>query len=190
MRYAAICTLALTAALGGGPAAAEVPAGQTAPERVAAALTVATATVTAVDKAAREVTLSDADGNSFTLPVGPEVRNFDQVEVGDKLKIQYFERLALSLSPGAGGATARIEKTEVSRADPGQKPHGTITRQVDVIAEVVALDAAARTVTLRGQKGTITLQVADDVDLSKVAVGDSVKARYAETLAISVEGKP
>src|SRR5690349_11511446 len=41
------------------------------------------ATVVAVDKGARLVTLKNKDGKTFPVQCGLEVRNFDQIEVGN-----------------------------------------------------------------------------------------------------------
>ena len=42
---------------------------------------------------------------------------------------------------------------------------------------------------LRGTQRTLTLKVADDVNLDDIKVGDQVVARYTQALAISVEPK-
>ena len=51
-------------------------------------LTTATATVAAIDQTSRNVTLrDDADGSTFSVIAGPEVRNLDQVSAGDHVQI-------------------------------------------------------------------------------------------------------
>ena len=50
-----------------------------------------TATVTAIDKASRKVTLMGRDGIKQTVKVGPEAVNFDQIRVGDRLKLTVAE---------------------------------------------------------------------------------------------------
>ena len=55
-----------------------------------------TATVAAIDKASRKVTLVDAGTESRqTVKVGPEAVNFDQIQVGDQLKITAAEELVV-----------------------------------------------------------------------------------------------
>ncbi|MCW5890193.1 MAG: hypothetical protein KIT14_06535 [bacterium] len=56
-------------------------------------------------------------------------------------------------------------------------------------AEVVAIDQAKRTVTLRGPEGNeATLKVGDEVkNLAQVRKGDQVTAAYYESLAVSVK---
>jgi hypothetical protein len=62
----------------------------------------ASAKVEAVDKATRAVTPSSPTARTRTITAGPEVRNFDQIKVGDTLTIKYLER-----SPSSSRRTAR-----------------------------------------------------------------------------------
>ena len=159
------------------------------PGAAAAALVTLTATVTAVDMDKREVTLKGPEGNEVTLTAGPEVRNLAQVEVGDEVVINYYEALALKLEKGGSGIRETEETVTGTRAPLGEKPAGTIVRAVDAVGTVQAVDREARKVVLRGTQRTLTLKVADDVNLDDIKVGDQVLARYAQALAISVQPK-
>src|SRR5215467_8858262 len=65
-------------------------------------LTHASATVTAIDKSARIVTLQGEDGNKFSVTVPADLKNFDKLKVGDKVDVDYYEGLAVEmLLPGA-----------------------------------------------------------------------------------------
>lgn len=146
----------------------------------------ASATVQSVDVAQRSVSLRRDSGEVVELRVGDEVRNLDQVEPGDRVTVTYAVGLVVALSP-PGAPPVRVEDVEVARAAPGQRPGGVARRMVAVTATVVAVDAQARRVTLAGPRQTVTLAVADDIDLARVEVGDSVGAVYEESLAIRVE---
>jgi len=50
-------------------------------------VTVAVAKVSAVDASARTVTLVGPDGTWSAIKVGPEVKNFPQIQVGDDVKL-------------------------------------------------------------------------------------------------------
>jgi hypothetical protein len=145
-----------------------------------------TATVDAVDRAKRTVTLKAADGRTVTLQAPPEARNFDQLEVGDKVGAEYIEAIAIfvrkSDAPPAAGQT-----TKVSVAPKGEKPVATVVETVELTARVEAIDAAARTVTLRGPEGRVrTIKVDDRVQrLEEVKPGDEVVVRHTEALAIA-----
>lgn len=166
------------------PAFAEKPGAMVSEERTASA------TVAAVNQETREVTLQTADGGSLTFKAGPEVRNFAQVHVGDKVTATTYQELAIFVTPP--GETPSASESEVlSRAALGQKPAGNYSRTVDISATVEALDLKNRKVTLRGPKGnTVTLDVGEQVKrLDKVKVGDIVAAEYTEVVEISVSKK-
>ena len=147
----------------------------------------ATATVTAIDAATREVTLKGPQGREMTITAGPEVKNFAQIKVGDQVKVKYVEALTLELKKGSTAPVARTDTAAAGAAKPGERPAGAVGRQVTVMAEVVALDPAKQVVTLRGPKRTLDLKVADPEQFKRIAKGDRVEATYTEALAIAVE---
>ena len=53
-----------------------------------------TATVTAIDAAKREITLEAMKGKPRTYQVGSDVRNLDQVKVGDRVVVEYVQGLS------------------------------------------------------------------------------------------------
>ena len=59
---------------------------------------VVTATVEAVDKDKRTVTLKGPAGNVRTIKVDPRVKNLRQVKVGDELVIRHTEAVAIAVS--------------------------------------------------------------------------------------------
>ena len=58
------------------------------------------ATVEAIDAANRQLTLKGPRGNVFAVAVDPQVRNLEQVKVGDSVVVRYFEALSLTLETG------------------------------------------------------------------------------------------
>ena len=145
-----------------------------------------TATVAALDKAKRKVTLVDAAGIKKTVKAGPEVINFDQIRVGDQLKITATEELVVYVA-GAGETPGDGEAQLVALAPKGAKPGALMAEAIQVTAKVTAIDVEHRKATLRLEDGTTrTVAVRPDVDLSKRKVGDSVVIRITEALAIQV----
>jgi hypothetical protein len=159
-----------------------------APGKAGVAQTVKmTATITAIDKATRDVTLKGPKGNEITVTAGPEVKNFDQMKVGDQVNAEYVEALTLELKKGGGQKVERTEQAGAMGAKPGAMPAGAVGRQVTVVADVVNVDPAKKTVTLRGPKRTVELVVDDPEQLKRVAKGDQVEATYTQAFAIAVE---
>jgi hypothetical protein len=149
-----------------------------------------TASVEAIDKDKRLVTLKGPEGNSVVVHAGPEVRNFDQIKVGDLVVVQYIEALTLELKPGGGAMREKIERENVAVAKPGERPGAVGGRQVTVIADVIALDAKKQSVRLRGPKRIVDLKVKDPNQFKLIKVGDQIEATFTEAAAISVEPAP
>jgi hypothetical protein len=148
------------------------------------------ATVEAVDMTTRVVKLRSADGELMTFTAGDEVRNLAQVKVGDLVIVEYSVGMIMALSPSNSKVRSREDLLEAGRAEPGQKPAGIVRKTIKATAAVLAVDQAARTVTLQGALHTVTLPVAEDIDLAKIKVGNMVDAVYQESLAISVQPAP
>jgi Cu/Ag efflux protein CusF len=151
---------------------------------------VAVATVVSIDKETRTLTLEDEDGEQWNFAAGPEVRNFDQIKTGDRVITQFYAAFAIALGPKGSGTAGRVDEIQVERAKPGEKPAGRITHTVTAGGIVEAVDKENRMVTLKGTAQTVVLEVSEDVDLSKVKVGDEVEAAYIASYAVAVEPAP
>ena len=161
-----------------------------AQERPATAIAEAmkgTSTVEKVDAKTREVTLKREDGSTVTIVAGEDVRNFDQITVGDIVETEIIEALAIAVEPASTKVLERREEISGYRAQPGEKPGAKTTRTVEITAEVKALDREARTAVVKGPNRTVEVKVADDVDLSKVKVGDNVRVVFIESISIQVK---
>jgi hypothetical protein len=146
-----------------------------------------TATVIAIDATNRKVTLVSQDGKQTTVKCGSEVINFEQIRVGDQLKVRATERLAVSMAQ-TGALSSDGEAAVVALAPKGAKPGGMMANTVQVTAKVTAIDLKHHKATLRFPDGTSqTFAVRKDVDLTKRQVGEEVVLRATEALAISVE---
>lgn len=144
------------------------------------------ATVTAIDHAKRLVTLKDSGGNETVLKVGEEARNLGQVKVGDIVNAEYRLAAIVSLKKGAGVRTS-TEATSSSRSKLGDKPGGTITQEGTIVADVIGVDAAKGTVSVKGPAGRVVHgKVADKALLKDIKVGDQVELDYVSSLAIQV----
>ena len=149
---------------------------------------VLTAEVVGIDWADRTVVLRGPKGKVVAVEVSQAARNFDQIEVGDQVKIEYYESVALYL--GKHGQKPKASAGMVAiRAEKGDKPAGLAVEAVDISATVQAIDRPKRTVTLKGPEGKlVTTKVDKSVKaFGTLKVGDSIHARYTEAVAISVE---
>ena len=180
--------LAVTATIAWPAMAQPATVAGSVPGKVGVAETVkVTTTITAIDKATRDITLKGPKGNEVTLTAGPQVKNFDQLKVGDQVIAQYVEALTLELKKGGGMAVARTEQAGTAGAKPGDKPAGAAGRQVTIVADVVDVNPAKQSVTLKGPNRTVDLVVADPAQFKLIAKGDQVEAKYTQGVAITVE---
>lgn len=147
-----------------------------------------TATVEGLDRSQRLMTVKGPKGRALTLRVPDEVRNFDQIDVGDRIEAEYLDAVAIVVRP-AGAPAPSGETTAVRVAPPGGQPSATVVETRQISATVEAIDHDTREVTLRGPRGdTRTVTVDPRVErLRDVKVGDEVVVRHTEALALVVK---
>ena len=149
------------------------------------------AKVVGIDKATRTLTLKGPKGDAFDIVAGDDVKNFDQIKVGDAVVARYAEALTLELrktKTTAGGVTMT---EDAAAAKPGERPAVVGARQLTLMAEVVAVDPKASTISLKGPKGNVmALNVQNPDQFKVVKKGDHVEVTYTEALALSVEPAP
>jgi hypothetical protein len=144
-----------------------------------------TASVEAIDKAARSVTVKKPDGAYDVFYFPETIRRFDALKVGDKITAKYYENLVLRVkAPGekdvnsASGGTVRAEG----------KLAGTTSRQRTITATIAAIDQSVPSITFTGPNGwKYSSRVEDKKALEKVKVGDRLDITWTEALILSVE---
>jgi ethanolamine utilization protein EutQ (cupin superfamily) len=134
-----------------------------------------TATVAAIDPAKRQATFQGIDGKKFTVKIGKEVANADQIQVGDKVSAIITQKVRISLDDRAPAAS-------------DTKSGASTAETMQMSARISAIDAVKRTATLRFDDGnTETVSVRDDVEFNRHKVGDQVTFRITEMIASRVE---
>jgi Cu/Ag efflux protein CusF len=144
----------------------------------------ATTTVTAIDPAKREITLTGEENRQITFICGPEIKNFDQLKVGDKVTAEITEKLAVFVRSDEADPTV-THIAALATAPKGAKPGVMVGQTTEITAKVKSIDTDARKATLEFFGGeTRTVNVRSDVDLSKYKVGDTVVIRLTEAISI------
>jgi len=147
------------------------------------------AIVESVNKETREIKVVDANGKIHKFVAGDMVANFDQIEPRDRIVTEYLESVAVFVVPEGSPSMGDMGMVEV--APLGEKPGMAMADTYMVAAKIDAIDTDTRVVTLRGDDGFQTaLRVADDVNLGEVKVGDEVRMRVTEAVAIKVVEAP
>ena len=146
-----------------------------------------TSKVTAVDPAERTVTLANEAGETNTYKLGKNVRNFDQIKVGDQVKATLLQSVAVTVSKSSAPATAGARGV-VAVAPMGAKPGVLMAKTRQISAKIVSVDPNARTVTVEGPRGgKPTIKAGPKVNLDELHQGDDVTLSVTDALAISVE---
>ena len=145
------------------------------------------ATVTGIDAANRKVTLVTRDGKQTIVKCGPEIINFDQIRVGDQVRVMATAELAVSMAD-ASAPPSESGAGLVALAPKGAKPGGLMAETQQYTATVTAIGLKRHEATLQYPDGTThKFVVRPDVDLSQRKVGEKVVIRVSISMALSVE---
>ena len=177
----------VVALVGGGSAWADsAQPGSDTPAAGEAELVTAPFTVDGIDKSNRKLTLRGPGGDQTTVTVPPDVQGFDKLKKGDKIDVDYYQSLAVSVLP-PGSATPGIQEQEAQGSDNGAALRGgTITAS----AEVRSVNPRNNTIQFKGPNGKLqTVAVKDPAlqqKLSSLSPGDVVQLKYTEAVVSAI----
>ena len=149
------------------------------------------ATVVALDRSKRTFTLRDEQGNQRTVQAPPEMRNYPQLEVGDKVTATTKVESAIYLrEPGKADEESREGAVMVLTPPEGSKPGLLIAGTNSTIAVVKAIDTTAHTATLQFADGSSrTYKVRPDVQIKPEYLNREVVIRQDSEFAVTVEAQ-
>jgi len=145
-----------------------------------------TATVEAIERSAREVTVKKSDGTYDVFYMPESIRRFDTLKIGDKVTARYYETLVLQLkTPGS----SNIDKGQTAVVKAGEgKAAGTASHQRTITATITAIDPKVPSITFTGpQNWNYSSRVEDKKALEKVKVGDKVDITWTTAMTLSLE---
>lgn len=150
-----------------------------------------TARVEAIDYETREVTLLRENGELYTSRVGEEVRNLDQVDVGDVMYVHNVDSISIQVIADDGAEPETYVEEEVARAGEGRMPGFASSESTVTTAIIEAIDVEDRTFKLREPDGEIRQYTARNRDnLRRAKVGDKVRTTVTTTIVITVHKRP
>ena len=151
----------------------------------------ATLSVTSIDPATRIIGLKRANGEPLEVVAGPEVKNLDQIKVGDNVVSRHTLALVMELIKGGNGIRERVESSDSGSSKPGEKPEAYSAKKIAFVADVKKVDKKKQVVTLLGAtNNTVLLKIRDPEQLKLIKKGDQIEGVYAEAVLISVEAAP
>ena len=156
------------------------------PPKVVTRESTLTATVDRIDKLSRVVTFR-ADSNTVqSVYVDPEVKEFDDVRVGDVVTVRYVESVIVQvLRPNAKPSMERDTTGEARKAGEDQ-----VIAQSKAVVTIEKIDTQALLVSYRRQDGVRAVSnVVDKALLTGLRPGDRVEITATRERAVAIQRK-
>jgi Cu/Ag efflux protein CusF len=152
---------------------------------LAADVITAKATIIAIDKENRIVTLRGPKGNDVAVKADQNVQRFNELKIGDIVTATYAQAVAVRVrKPGAAAPPKQAESVVRQPDNRG----ATITREQTVSVSIQEIDLTAPSVTAEGPQGRqYTFRVRDRSEIQGLKVGDKVDVTYTEALLLRAD---
>lgn len=165
------------------------------PKQVSASnVTKAMATVESVDHDTRSLVLRNSEGAQTLVVVGPEVRNFEQIEAGDQVSATYREAILAEVLPKGSQSSGPRSSVAKTRAEPGERPAAAANASVSTDVVIESVDQSFDTVTFKRPDGIVRTVAVEDPKATQfvqsLKPGDEVRVTYTEATAIAVTPTP
>ena len=153
----------------------------------------ADARITAVDPAARTVSLAFTNGATAVRPVSPQVANFAQTKTGDMVSLAFEDRLTFVLSGPNTKTPGNRDTTVAVAAGTGTGVAGVAAGQAVATWWVTAVNPTAGTISLvnpaGGEPAPTSSTAEGRAQLPRVKPGDSLTAINSSVAVISITPK-
>jgi hypothetical protein len=150
-----------------------------------------TASVVAVDREARTITLQGPEGNTQTLQADPESNNIDKIEIGDTVNVEFVQNMTIEvfandgMEPGAAVMAAKGTNKE------GETPAAMEMITTVATATVEDINIEANTFKLKWPGGEVVEYEAQNPEnLKKADVGDLVVTTQTEAIILTLNEVP
>ncbi len=169
-----------------------------------------TATVDAIDKKDRLITLTGPEGNTVVIKAGPKVRNFDRIKAGDDVVASYYEDISVVVTDTPSDGPPMTEEEDLAEdaeggmdappsasvqvdagavvAAKGTEPGAAVGDVVTIETTIEAVEYDTRIVTLAGQNGlSRRVKVGPEVAIEQLKAGDGVTIQIKQAVAVDVQ---
>ena len=147
-------------------------------------------TITALDTDSREVTVVGQEGNIVTLTAGEEVERFNEFEVGDLIKLEYWTYMMAEFRNPSPEELAEpiVILAEAGKVDLDMPPGAAIGALVKAVVTVEVINRPYMDVVVKGPQGNfMTIPVEDPELIEMLNVGKVVILTYGEAIALYIE---
>jgi hypothetical protein len=144
-------------------------------------------TIVSIDSSTRTVVLRTSNGEEDAYVMGPEVKRFNELKVGDKVNASYVESIVVTVQPPGAAAKPSTASAAVT-AGTGKTPGATLATQLTATVTVKAINPAAPAVTVTTADGrTVTRKIENKKNLEGIKIGDKLDLTYTQAVLLSVE---
>ena len=147
-------------------------------------------TITALDSDSREVTVVGQEGNIVTLTAGEEVERFNEFEVGDLIKLEYWTYMMAEFRNPTPEEILEplVVIAEAGKVDLDMPPGAAIGALVKAVVTVEVINRPYMDVVVKGPQGNfVTIPVEDPSLIQTLNVGKVVILTYGEAMALYIE---
>jgi len=143
-------------------------------------------TVETIDQGRRAVNIKTADGKFVAVDVPASATRFNELKVGDKLKVTYNNNVYARLKP-AGEAAVDSADT-ASNMGKDVKPGGVAAMVRTMTATVSEVDKSSSSMTFVGPNGwKYSRRIVDPAVFDQVKVGDKVDITWSTDVTYTVQ---
>jgi hypothetical protein len=150
----------------------------------------AEARVQGINKQNRELTLRGQKGDLITLEADESVERFDEIELGDIVKADYWAYFKAEFRDPTPEEMKEplVILAEAAKADLDMPPAAVVSGVVKAVVTIEIINRPDMVVTVKGPGGNyVSIPAYDPVLLTELRIGEVVVVTYAESLALSLE---
>jgi hypothetical protein len=171
--------------------AEETPAVAEKPSFSATQKVQVTTRVEVINHETHQVTLRGPQGKLRTINAGENAKNLDQIEVGDRVNVEYLQHMSIEVFANDGTEPGTGIISAAGKAAEGENPGAMVMETRVATATVEEINLEDNTFKLKWPGDEIKQYVAQDPEnLRKAAVGDLVVTTYTEAFAIYLNEVP
>ena len=143
-------------------------------------------TVETIDKNIRGVNIKTADGKFVAVEVPVGAKRFDELKVGDKVKVTYNNNVYVRLKPA--GEAAVDNAATASNMGKEARPGGAAAMVRTITATISEVDKSASSMTFVGPNGwKYSRRIVDPTVFDQVKAGDRVDITWSTDAAFVTE---
>ena len=144
-------------------------------------------TVETIDVARRHVNIKTAEGKFVAIDVPKGAKRFNELKVGNKVKVTYSNYVIVQLKKPGEPAVDKAYTGKAAGTGEGAKPGGTAYMHRIMTATITEIDKGASSITFEGpKKWKYSRRVVDPTVFDQVKVGDRVDIIWNTDVTVKI----